>query len=130
MAGALEEKSRRINAAEGYRNEQVALARGRAVARVTNAEAFAVGRENRAGGDAARFRNFEAGYRTAPGPNATRLYLETMEEILPNRRKLILDGNGRGRRTLYSIEDDLLLAPPGATMAQPPMPFGSEGEGH
>ncbi len=130
VAGALEEKSRRINAAEGYRNEQIALARGQAGARVTNAEAFAVGRRNRAGGDASRFLNFEAGYRTAPGPNATRLYLETMEEILPNRRKLILDGNGRGRRTLYSIEDDLLLAPPGATMAQPPMPFGSEGDGH
>ena len=131
VAGALEEKNRRINAAEGYRNEQVALARGQAGARVTNAEAFAVGRENRAGGDAARFRSFEAGYRSAPGPNATRLYLETMEEILPGRRKLILDGNGRGRRTLYSIEDDLLLAPPGATMIQSPMPtFGAEGDGH
>ena len=130
VAGALEEKSRRINAAEGYRNEQVALARGHAGARVRNAEAYTAGRQNRAAGDASRFRQFEAGYRTAPGPNATRLYLETMEQILPGRRKLILDGNGRGRRTLYSIEDDLLLAPPGATMAQPPMPFGAEGDGH
>ena len=123
VAGALEEKSRRINAAEGYRNEQVALARGQAGARVSVAEAYSKGRSNRAVGDASRFRQFESGYRSAPGPNATRLYLEVMDEILPGRRKLVLDRNGSGRRTLYAIEDDVLMLPPGSIPPQPTIPF-------
>lgn len=123
VAGAIEEKSRRINAAEGYRNEQVALARGQAGARLSTAEAYSVGRSNRASGDALRFQQFEEGYRTAPGPNATRLYLEAMDEILPNRRKLILDRKGSGRRTLYSIEDNVLIMPPGSIPRQPTIPF-------
>jgi len=123
VAGAIEEKSRLINEAEGYRNEQVALARGRAEARVLDAEAYRIGRATRAQGDAARFVQLEAAWRSAPGPNASRLYLETMEEILPGRRKLILDSKSGGRRALYSIEDGVLMAPPGASMTQPPPPF-------
>lgn len=128
VAGALEEKSRRINAAEGYRNEQVALARGQAGARVSIAKAYSASRSNRASGDAARFQLFEEGYRTAPGPNATRLYLEAMDEILPGRRKLILDRKGSGRRTLYSIEDNVLVMPPGSIPQPPTIPFDDVSE--
>lgn len=122
VSNALEEKSRRINEAEGYRNEETALARGRAEAETTFATGYQAGRVNRAEGDASRFRQVEAEHRRNPGPTATRLYLETMEEILPGRRKLILDSRGGGRRTLYSIEDGVLLAPGGAAMSQPPPP--------
>ncbi len=122
VAGALEEKSRLINEAEGYRNEQTALARGQAAAEIQSARGYSAGRVNRAGGDAERFRLAERGYTTAPAANATRLYLETMDEVLPGRRKLILDTRG-GRRTLFSIEDSVMLAPAGARMAQPPPVF-------
>ena len=122
VAGALEEKSRMINEAEGYSNEQVALARGNAKARIRSAEGYKVGRVNRANGDATRFTQFESAYRLAPAAHATRLYLETMEEILPGREKLIIDSRGRGRRTLFSIEDGVMMAPSGAQMAQPPPP--------
>jgi len=128
VAGALEEKSRRINAAEGYRNEQVALARGQAGARLSIAEAYSKGRSNRASGDASRFEQFEQGYRAAPGPNATRLYLEAMDEILPGRRKLILDRKDSGRRTLYSIEDNVLIMPPGSIPQPPTIPFDDVSE--
>ncbi len=119
VAGAIEEKSRLINEAEGYRNEQTALARGQAAAQVETAKGFKQSRVDRAVGDADRFELAEQGYRTAPAANATRLYLETMDEILPGRRKLILDTQG-GRRTLFSVDDSVLLAPAGARMAQPP----------
>ncbi len=122
VAGALEEKSRMINEAEGYSNEQVALARGNAAARIRAAEGYKVGRVNRANGDATRFTQFESAYRLAPAVHATRLYLETMEEILPGREKLIIDSRAGGRRTLFSIEDGLMMAPSGAQMAQPPPP--------
>jgi Cu+-exporting ATPase len=128
VAGAQEEKNRVINEAEGYRNEQVALARGRAEAQIETAEGYKAGRVNRADGDASRFTQFEAEYRRAPGPHATRLYLETMEQVLPGRRKLILDSGG-GKRTLYTIEDGVLLAPSGAQMQQPPPVFRPEEPG-
>ena len=79
-------------------------------------------RSDRASGDAERFQQLEREYRAAPGPNATRLYLESMEEILPRRKKLIIDTQG-GRRTLWTIDDGVLVAPPGAQMQQPPPPF-------
>jgi HflK protein len=121
VAGALEEKSRLINEAEGYRNEQVALARGQAEARLRNADGYKIGRTNRADGDATRFIEFEQAARNHYAATATRLYLETMEEVLPGRQKLIVDSRG-GRKSLYSIEDGINLAPPGAQMTQPP-PF-------
>ena len=122
VAGALEEKVRMINEAEGYANEQVALARGQGEALVREAEGYMASRRDRAGGDAARFQQLETAYRTAPGPTSTRLYLEAMEEILPGRKKLIIDSSG-GRRTLWAMEEGVLLAPPAARTQQPPPPF-------
>jgi len=120
VSAAFEEKNRLINEAEGYRNEQIAMARGNAKAQVQNANAYTLGRTNRAAGDAERFTQAEAAYRTAPGPTATRLYLETMEQVLPGRKKLILD-TGKGRRHLLLLEDGVEIAPSGAalTAAQP-----------
>ncbi len=110
VSAAFEEKNRMIQEAEGYRNEQVALARGNAQALVQNAYSYTVGRTNRAGGDAARFMQQERAFRSAPGPTETRLYLETMEQVLPGRKKLILD-SGKGRRHLWLLEDGVELAP-------------------
>lgn len=130
VAGAMEEKSRRINVAEGYRNEQIALARGQAEAAIHHARGYAARRSRRAAGDAARFLLFESGYRTAPGPNSTRLYLEAMEEILAGKQKLILDGNGNGRRTLFSLDNDVMIAPPAGAFQQqqPPITLEQPGE--
>ncbi len=122
VAGALEEKVRMINEAEGYANEQVALARGQGEALVREAEGYMASRRDRAGGDASRFQQLETAYRTAPGPTSTRLYLEAMEEILPGRKKLIIDSSG-GRRTLWAMEEGVLLAPPATRTQQPPPPF-------
>jgi regulator of protease activity HflC (stomatin/prohibitin superfamily) len=115
VAGAAEEKNRLINVAEGYRNEQVALARGQGEACIRNAQAYEIGRVNRAAGDASRFVQAEQAYKTAPGPTETRLYLETMEQILPGRQKLIIDSRG-GRRHLMMLQDGVLVAPPGSSL--------------
>jgi HflK protein len=119
VAGAWEERSRLINVAEGYRNEQVALARGQGEANVRTAQAYSLGRVNRATGDASRFVQAEQAYRAAPGPTETRLYLETMEQILPGRQKLIIDSRG-GRRNLMLLEDGVTIAPPGSALQPPP----------
>ncbi len=122
VAGALEEKNRMINEAEGYANEQVALARGQAEALVQEAKAYRASRSDRAGGDASRFNQLEGAYRTAPESTVTRLYLEAMEEILPGRQKVVIDSHG-GKRTLWTMDDGVLVAPSGARMQQPPPPF-------
>ena len=45
-------------------------------------------------GDAARFNQIAAEYGKALEVTGRRLYLETMEEVLPRIRKLIVDPNG------------------------------------
>jgi Cu+-exporting ATPase len=110
VSAAFEEKNRLINESEGYRNEQVALARGNAQVRVVEAEGYAGGRKNRSDGDAARFTQFEDAFRAAPGLTEARLFLESMEQILPGKRKMIVD-SGKGRRSLLLIEDGVELSP-------------------
>ena len=111
VSGAYEEKNRLINEAEGYRNEQVALARGNAKAQLQNAASFTLGRVNRAQGDADRFDLREASFRSAPGPNETRLYFETIDQVLPGKKKLILDKT-KGRRHLFLLDDGVEFSGP------------------
>lgn len=106
VSGAFEEKNRKINEAEGYRNEQVALARGNAKASLAEASGYSVQRINRADGDAGRFNQREAAFRSAPGPTETRLYLETIEQVLPGKKKLIVDST-KARRQLFLLEDSV-----------------------
>jgi Cu+-exporting ATPase len=125
VSGAYEEKNRVINEAEGYRNEQIALARGNGNALVRNAEAYTLGRRNRAEGDASRFVAREAAFRSAPGPNELRLYLETLEQVLPGKKKLIVDP-GKGRRHLLLLEDGVEVTAPSAPLLTPQRAFREE----
>jgi Cu+-exporting ATPase len=113
VSAAFEEKNRLINEAEGYRNEQVALARGNAEARLQNAQGYKVSRSERAEGDGSRFDLAESAFNTAPAIHRLRLYLEAMEQVLPGKKKLILDSSS-GRRHLLLLEDGVEIAPPGA----------------
>jgi HflK protein len=108
VSDAFEEKSRLINEAEGYSNEQIALARGNAAAQLQNANAFSVGRTTRAGGDASRFEAAAAAWRLAPDVTSSRLYLETVEQVLPGRNKLIVDKTN-SKRQLYLLQNGVSL---------------------
>ena len=111
--GAFEEKNRLINEAEGYRNEQVALARGNAEARLQTAAGYKASRTLRAEGDGSRFELAESAFASAPSIHQLRLYLESMEQVLPGKKKLILD-SAKGRRHLLLLEDGVEVAPPGS----------------
>jgi HflK protein len=113
VSGAFEEKNRLINEAEGYRNEQVALARGNAEARLQTAAGYKASRTLRAEGDGSRFELAENAFASAPAIHQLRLYLETMEQVLPGKKKLILD-SAQGRRHLLLLEDGVEVAPPGS----------------
>jgi Cu+-exporting ATPase len=121
VSGAFEEKNRLIDEAEGYRNEQVALARGNAQASLLAAQGYSLGRKNRSLGDATRFNEREGAFRSAPGPTELRLYLETMEQVLPGKRKMIVDA-GKGRRHLMLLEDGVEIAAPAMPFVAPSRP--------
>ena len=89
------------------------------------AAAYNLGRINRADGDASRFTAREQSFRAAPGPTETRLYLETMEQVLPGKKKLILD-QSKGRRHLLMVEDGVTIGPASAPLIAPQPRFREE----
>lgn len=94
VAGARADAARIVSEAEGYANDVVPRARGEAEQLLSAAQAYRQRRINEAQGDAARFVQVAAEYEKAQQVNGDRLYLETMEQILPRIKKLILDANG------------------------------------
>jgi len=96
VQSAKEEKEQKINVARGYRNEMIPRARGEAAEQIQQAEAFRQRRIKEAEGDADRFTRMLTEYRQAKDVTRTRLYLETMEEILPRMDKYIVDSDETG----------------------------------
>jgi membrane protease subunit HflK len=90
VASAKEDKNRMINQAEGYRNDIIPKARGEAEALIRAAEGYREARIKRAEGDVARFKAILKEYRKAKDITRKRMYLETMEEILPGIQKYIV----------------------------------------
>lgn len=89
---AQQERERLINEAQSEYNKVIPRARGEAQQTIQQAEGYALDRVNRAQGDAQRFEEVFAAYQAAPEVTRRRLYLETMEEILPKSGdKYILD---------------------------------------
>lgn len=90
VASAKEDKNKMVNQAEGYRNDIIPKARGEAQAMIREAEGYKKARIARAEGDVAKFSAVLKEYRKAKGVTETRMYLETIEEILPNKEKIIV----------------------------------------
>jgi len=94
VASARADSSRIVSEAQGYSNDVIPKARGEARQMLEEAQAYKESRINQAQGDAARFTEVAAEYAKASEVNVQRLYLETMEQILPKIKKLIVDKNG------------------------------------
>jgi membrane protease subunit HflK len=93
---ALADRERLRNEAEAYRNEIVPKARGSAAAIKQEAEAYRQEIIARATGDADRFTSVYRAFKAAQDVTIQRLYLETMEEILKNSNKVIIDKSAQG----------------------------------
>lgn len=96
VQSAKEEKEKKVNIALGYRNEIIPQARGEAAQAIQEAEAFKQKRVKEAEGDADRFTKMLNAYRQSKDVTRTRMYLETMEKILPGMDKYIVDGKDAG----------------------------------
>jgi membrane protease subunit HflK len=90
VAAAREDGDRIVREAESYANGVVPVARGDAAQKGEEALAYKTMVVNTAAGDAARFESVASEYVKAPHDTATRLYLETMDEVLPKIDKTIV----------------------------------------
>lgn len=108
VVAANQDASRLVNEAEGHRNEVLPKARAEAAEVTAQAEAYRVSKVAQATGAAERFRALAVEYRKAPEVTKKRLYLETMEQVMPKVEKVIVE--------------------PGTTSVMPYLPLGRDGE--
>ncbi len=111
VQSAKEDREKLINQSESYRNDIIPRAKGEAAQIVNQARGFAQARINRAEGEANRFLKTLREYSQAKDIISKRIYIETMEEILPGIDKVIIDGKA-GDRVLPYLPLDRLNRPP------------------
>lgn len=101
---AQQERETLINQAESEYNRIIPRARGEADETIQLAEAYALTRVNVATGEAARFNALFEEYVKAPEVTKKRLYLETMERLLPKiGEKVIVDERGNNVLPLLNL---------------------------
>jgi membrane protease subunit HflK len=102
---AQQQRDRLINEARAEYNQVVPRASGEAEQTVLQAEGYALDRVNRGEGDAARFKALYEAYRRAPQVTRQRMYLETMQRVLPKTGgKIFLDKEAKGVIPVLSLE--------------------------
>jgi len=104
---AREDEVREKNEATAYANQVVPEARGEAQRLVEQALGYKERVIARARGEAARFNALYAEYELAPEVTRERLYLDTMEAVMSNSTKVMVDVEG-GNNLLYLPLDKLI----------------------
>jgi membrane protease subunit HflK len=97
--------------AETYRNDVVPRARGQAAKNLLDAEAYRLQVLAIAQGDTSRFDQVLNQYEHAPAVTRERMYLETMENVYKNSRKVIVDVKG-GNSMFYLPLEKLFSSGP------------------
>lgn len=111
---AQQQRDRLINEARAEYNKVVPRAKGEAEQAVLQAEGYALERVNGAQGDATRFKAVYDAYRKAPEVTRRRLYLESMQRVLPQLGAKIFMDKGTGTVIPLPIEGlKALLDPKG-----------------
>jgi membrane protease subunit HflK len=104
---AREDKERLKFEAQSYANDILPRARGNAVRRLEDAEAYRGRVVADAQGEASRFSALLTEYKKAPEVTRERLYIEAVEYVFSNSTKVLLDVKGSGN-LLYLPVDKLL----------------------
>lgn len=115
------DRERARNEAETYRNDILPRARGEAQKLEQDAEAYKESIIIRAQGDANRFAAIVSGYGASRDVTQKRMYIETMQQVMQNSRKLIVS---EGQNIMPYLPLDT-LSPAGkkpVAAPQPPQP--------
>jgi membrane protease subunit HflK len=101
---AQQEKERLINEARREYNKVIPLAEGEKDQRIREADGYRLKRINEAKGDAARFESLLTEYRKAPDVTRRRIYIETLQTVLPLiESKIIVDEDARSILPLLNL---------------------------
>ena len=104
---AKEDEQKLVNRAESYRNRVVPESRGRAQRIIEEANAYKAEVISRAEGETKRFLDVLAIYQAAPEVTRERLYLDTMQKVLSNSSKLLIDQD-QGANIMYLPLDKMM----------------------
>lgn len=92
---ARQERERMINEAQKRVNQEIPNAEGAALRTVAEAKGYATERVNRADGESMRFSAVLREYQRAPRVTRSRLYLETLNEVLPKIGQILVVQDGQ-----------------------------------
>jgi len=115
---AREDGARIIKEAEAYSNDIIPRARGAASRLIQEAQGYKASITARAEGDARRFASIVGEYVKYPGVTRDRMYIETMEQVLSNTTKILIDQKGSSN-VLYLPLDRMLQNSAGGASAGP-----------
>ncbi len=104
---AREDQQRLINEAEAYSNDVVPKARGAAARKLQEAEGYKEQVIAQAEGETSRFTKLLGEYVKAPDVTRKRLYIESMESVLAQTSKVLVDVKG-GNNLLYLPLDKMV----------------------
>ncbi len=104
---AREDRERVINEAQAYANGIVPEARGRAKRAIEEAKGYQARVVADAEGETERFNKLLAEYQKAPEVTRQRLYLDTMQAVMENSSKVVVDVEG-GNNMLYLPLDKIM----------------------
>lgn len=90
---AREDQQKLINEAEAYSNDIIPKARGLAARMVEEAEAYSSQVKALANGEAERFISIYNAYKQTPDVTKKRLFIETMQQVLQNTSKVVIDSD-------------------------------------
>jgi membrane protease subunit HflK len=104
---AQQEKEKLINEARRDYNKVIPLAEGEKDQRIRSAEGYKLKRINEAEGDVSRFNAVLAEYIKAPEVTRRRIYLETLQAVLPGlRSKIIVDEKVRSVLPMLNLDSE------------------------
>lgn len=118
VASAKEDKEKYINEANQYFNKIIPEARAQKEKLMNEATAYKTVRINQAEGDVARFTSILEKYKEATEITRTRMYIETMQEILPEMDIYIVDGDNITMLPVSGADTSAANAVVGATAGQ------------
>ena len=111
---AQQQMDRLINEARAEYNQVIPRAKGEAEQAILQARGYALARVNQSQGDAKRFKSLYQAYRSSPQVTRQRMYLETMQKVLPKLGgKLFLDEDAKGVLPLLPMETLQRVVPGG-----------------
>ncbi len=102
---AQQSKEKLINEARREYNKVIPLAEGEKDQRIREADGYRLKRINEAEGDTARFNALFTEYRKAPEVTRRRIYIETMQNVMPSiQSKILVDDEMRGLLPLLNLD--------------------------